>query len=263
MISSGYKFVVAVLLGVGAAVNAAPIVTDVSFLTDHMAPNSAPGFATPTVTNRTQWNVTLISSDPPSSVSVLASHPSFSTFNLFFNSSPIFSNYLFSRNSVQFSEAGLLAFAGNPVPWSYTAIDSTGSTAGLFPLIAEPVLLPFAFNVEASDGSATPTISWLLPDLSSYDVDRIRLRAIDAASGSQIFQTALSSSATSFTLPTGVLQSGHSYYYRVMLEDLEDGILENRSNAFTSVATAVPEPGTLSILLLVIAGIAAARRFHR
>lgn len=249
-------------MAVGTAVNAAPIVTAVSFLTDRYAPNSVPGFERSTVTNQTQWNVQLISTDPSSLVTVLASHPSFSTFSLFFSGEPIFSNYLFSRNSVFFSPAGLLAFAGNPVPWSYTATDSTGPTTAPFPLIADPELLPFAFNIQASDHSATPTISWMLPDLSAFDVDRLRLRAIDAADGSQIFQTSLSSSATSFTLPSGALQSGHSYYYRVMIEDLEDGLMENRSNAFSAVATSVPEPGTIALVAFALSGVGFFRRRH-
>jgi hypothetical protein len=253
------KMGMAGLLAIASSAYAAPIVTDVSFLTERIAPNSVPGFARSTVTNQTQWNVTLISSDLPGLVSVRASRGN-SAFDLFYNGSPIFSNYLFSRNSVVFSDEQLIAFAGNPIPWTFTATDSTGATTGLFPLIAEPELLPFAFDIQVSDGSSTPTISWMLPDLSLFDADRVRLRVIDADSGAQIFQRALLISDTSFTMPTGALQSGHSYFYRVMIEDLENGLLENRSNAFSSVATKVPEPGTAALVVFALAGLGRLRR---
>jgi len=83
-----FKMSMAGAMALGTAVNAAPIVTAVSFLTDHYAPNSVPGFERSTVTNQTQWNVTLISTDPSSLVTVLASHPSFSTFSLFYAGDP-------------------------------------------------------------------------------------------------------------------------------------------------------------------------------
>ena len=240
---------------------AAPIATNVLFYTDRYAPNSAPGFATSVLINRAQWDVQLISSDPPSQVSVIASRPPTNNpFNLVYQGSPIFSNLLFSRGSIPLTEAGLLAFASSTVPWQFTATDSTGVLNGLFPLIADPELLPFASDITVSDRSSTPTISWDLPDLTGFDVDQVRLRAIDAASGLQVFQAILAPTATEFTIASGFLESGHSYYYRVILVDLEGSLQENRSNAFSATAVAVPEPSTLALLLVALAGVSSGLR---
>lgn len=239
---------------------AAPIATTVLFYTDRYAPNTAPGFSTAVAINRAQWDVQLISADLPSQISVVASRTANNPFNLIYQGSPIFQTPLFSRGSIPFTEAGLLTFASSTVPWQFTATDSTGVLNGLFPLIEDPELLPFATDVSVSDSSSTPTISWLLPDLTGFDVDRVRVRAIDATSGLQVFSVNLTPTATSFTFADGILETGHSYYYRVILEDLANGLQENRSNAFTATAVTVPEPTALVLLSLGLIAMAAVRR---
>ena len=91
---------------------AAPVITFLGYYTDRYAPNSVPNFATAVVGNHAQWDVQLISSDPANAVNVIATRPGGIQFNLFFQGSPIFANYLFSRRSVPFSEPGIARLCG-------------------------------------------------------------------------------------------------------------------------------------------------------
>jgi hypothetical protein len=236
----------------------APIVLSVGFSTDRYAPNTVPNFVG-LVGNRTQWNISVTTTGNCGGVTGTFSRGASGPFDLFLQSDPIFSNCLFSRNSTARSEADLLTFAGSTDPWSFTMTDATGSVSGLFPLIANPQLLPFATNIGVSDSSLTPLVTWSLPDLAEFDVDRVRLRVLEST-GLQVFQRDLAPSATSFLMPGNVLQQGRSYFYRVILEDLEGGMIENRSNAFSESAFRVPEPATLALLLAGFAGLAATRR---
>ena len=87
--------------------------------------------------------------------------------------------------------------------------------------------------------SACCLISWKLPGLVGFDVDRIRVgvRGGEKMQGRFLgllwVSEALPASATRFAIPAGVLKRGERYVFQVMLEDIEQGRLENRSLAFS------------------------------
>jgi len=93
--------------------------------------------------------------------------------------------------------------------------------------------------VRVSGKGAQPRLSWKLPGLAGFDVERIRVAVRGGARVQGRFLTELYVSgdlpptATSFRIPAGVLKRGERYVFQVMLEDLEDGVLENRSLTFS------------------------------
>ena len=116
--------------------------------------------------------------------------------------------------------------------------DAKGATATTAP-IARPQQVPLVTEVRVTGKGAQPRLAWKLPDLSGFDVERIRVAVRGGARVQGRFLSELYVSgdlpptATSFRIPAGVLERGERYVFQVMVEDLEDGRLENRSLTFS------------------------------
>jgi hypothetical protein len=167
-----------------------------------------------------------------------------------------------------FAEKNFERFLTNPTltgAWNLVATDTSGSSNGSFAAIAAPEFLPLVLNVQVAPAGLTPTVNWTLPDLTGFDVDGFRVRAVVASTSSQTFESALlGPSTTSFTLPTGVLTAGVGYEFRVLMDDLEGNRLENRSNSFAPIYTApIPEPATLSLMLAGLGAVVGYSAFRR
>jgi len=111
------------------------------------------------------------------------------------------------------------------------------------PVLAKPQEVPLVRNVRVTGRGAEPRVSWELPDLTGFDIDRIRVAVRGGKRLHGRFMDILyvsgdlPPSATAFAIPPGVLASGERYVFQVMLEDVEGGALENRSLTFSEPYT--------------------------
>ena len=118
--------------------------------------------------------------------------------------------------------------------------DAKGASAAV-PALLKPRQIPLATDVRASGKGAEPRLSWTLP--AGLDIERIRVgvRGGEKIQGRFLSLLHLSDplppTTTAFTVPKGWLKPGERYVFQVMLEDLEDGRLENRSLAFSDPYT--------------------------
>jgi len=213
---------------------AQPAIQAPAFYTDRWGPS----VAFPTLNgDYLHLFATVLSPDQPNQVTAVATQGAIVR-NMAFFSGPIFAEKNFESYLTNTSLTG---------PWNLTVTDTHGSTNGSFAAIADPEFLPLMQNVQVSGAGTTPTVSWTLPNLSGFDVDAIRVRAVIAGTGVQIFQSALLPTTTSsFSFQSGVLALGETYEFRILLEDFVGQMEENRSNTFspllTTTVAAVPEP---------------------
>jgi len=110
--------------------------------------------------------------------------------------------------------------------------------------VANPQKVPLVRNVRVTGRGTEPRLRWALPNLSGFDVDRIRVsvrggKRIQGRFLSVLYVSAdLLPNARVFKIPPGVLTSGEQYVFQVSLDDLEGGLLENRSSAYSKPYTA-------------------------
>ena len=248
--SKGLSFaMVACAAGVASA---QPVIQSEQFFTDRWGPSV--GF--PTLNgDYLHLFTTVVSPDLPAQVSAVATQGAIVR-PLNFFTGPIFAEKNFERFLTNTSLTGA---------WNLAVTDSGGTANGSFAAIADPEFLPLLQNVQVTGTGTTPTLSWDLPDLGAFDADSIRVRAVIAATGVQVFQSALLPvAAASFTFQSGVLALGETYEFRLLLDDFDGQRLENRSNTFAPVYTAavgaIPEPGTWGLMLGGLALLGALRR---
>ena len=113
-------------------------------------------------------------------------------------------------------------------------------------VLADPRAMPLIDKVTVTGKGTQPRVSWVLPKLAGYSVDRVRVAVRGGARVhgrfmSQLYVSpALPAGATRYAMPAGVLAAGERYVFQVMLEDLEGEVLQNRSLSFSDPYS--PEP---------------------
>lgn len=113
-------------------------------------------------------------------------------------------------------------------------------------VLAKPRKVPLARNLRVRGPGAEPRLSWKLPNLDGFDIERIRVGVRGGPRVHGRFMSLLYVSgdlppdARAFRIPAGVLTPGERYVFQVMLEDLEGGMLANRSMAFSKLHTVTP-----------------------
>lgn len=121
--------------------------------------------------------------------------------------------------------------------WRISAERGEAKASALTRPITKPRQVPLADAVRVAGKGLEPRISWKLP--AGAGIDRIRVGVLGGEKVQGRFlrllwaSGALPPAATRFAVPPGVLERGKRYVFQVMLEELEDGQLENRSLAFS------------------------------
>jgi hypothetical protein len=162
---------------------------------------------------------------------------------LAFNTGPLFGT-VFSTGP---------SYAGQIGAWNITVTNSQGETVtATTHVLDKPRFIPLAQNIQFSDNSLTPTLTWS-PVLFDHDADpgtatvpvtQYRVRISTGPNGE--FYESPPLATPTFTVPTGVLASDQTVFFRIMSEHLDlaedTGPLENRSSTFVCFPLCVTGP---------------------
>ena len=154
--------------------------------------------------------------------------------------------------------------------WALTATRGLETATALTPPIPDPKIIPLVSGLQIVGTGPTPMVQWTLPDLSGFSVDQIGVRLWDLdhpvlTVRDIVFDSlALSSTATSFVIPDGILQIGTHYSFSVLVDDLGfdstfGSFVSNRSETFSDPIQPTPEPATLLLVGTTAAGLGLAR----
>jgi hypothetical protein len=205
---------------------ALPTMIDYSHFTDHIGPNTLPGY---TFGDKVQLTVFLDSTDPVGSSTISAAANQGGTtlaLDYYYNPTlPELHNY---TKLIDFDPA----LTGS---WEIIPTDSTGTGPSAFTnAIADPELIPLVENLTVQGTPLGARVSWTHPNLDGFDVDVLAVGILDATTGKQVFNSnPLSVQTTNYGPPAGVLQVGVDYVYGIILADRAGGRLENVSRTFS------------------------------
>ena len=129
-------------------------------------------------------------------------------------------------------------------PWRIVATRGDVKSAPVFTHgVARPWQVPYVNNLRVTGKGTSPLVSWTMPDFSGHNIQRIRvgIRGGQRVQGRFLdvlyLSDALPTTATRFSVPQGILTAGERYVFQVMLENLDDGELKNRSLTFSDPYT--------------------------